>query len=239
MAPEEPTHDPEGAFSFEDESFEFEDQATDLPSARSVALPVEPENVDAFGLDAAFDESPEVYGEALAAKIEYSRAQEYRRSEHLAGGGSGGSVLVFRLGDRLFGLDVLEIAEVFGADELMHVPGSPASFLGIANQRGSVLSVVDLLRVLGLEEDTVPRRRDRRPSLLVLRDSGLRASFPIDEVLGIAPMRPEAFRPDSSRDGLLGILEAEHHGATVQAELVDHDQLESALRSVTFRTQAA
>lgn len=222
-----------------DDAFTFEEEEAELPSARSVALPVAPEDVDSFGLDAAFDESPEIYGEALAAKIEFARAQEFRENELLVAGSSHQSVLVFRLGNRLLGIDVLEIAEVFQAERLMPVPNSPSGLLGIANQRGSVLCVVDLEMVLENGQGVIPRRPESTAATLVLRDSSLRVGFPIDSVLGISAVRGSGYRPSREREGFLGTLELDSFEPGATCELIDFDHLERALRNVSFTAGAA
>ena len=222
-----------------EDTFTFEEDEGELPSAHSVALPVSPEDVDSFGLDAAFDESPEVYGEALAAKIEFARAQEFRENELLVAGSSHRSVLVFRLGNRLLGIDVLEIAEVFQAESLMPVPNPPRGLLGIANQRGSVLCVIDLEMVLEDGQGVIPRRPESAAATLVLRDTSLRVGFPIDSVLGISPVRGNGYRPSRDREGFLGTLQVDSQEPGVLCELIDFDHLERALRNVSFTVGAA
>ena len=226
-----------------EDAFCFDDSEAELPSARSVALPGALEDVDSFGLDAAFDESPEVYGEALAAKIEFARAQEFRENELLVAGSSNRSALVFRLGQRLFGIDVLEIAEVFQAEQLMPIPVSPPCLLGIANQRGSVLCVVVLESVLGMNRRAPARRSEAKSAILVLRDTSLRVGFSIDSVLGISPLRGSGFHPDQSREGFIGTLDVHDdlvgQGSDASVDLIDFEHLERALRAISFSVGAA
>ncbi len=205
-----------------------------LPSAHSVSLPVSPEDVDAFGLDAAFDESPEVYGEALAAKIEYAREQDYRTSDLTAADRLDRSVLAFQVGDRQLGIDVLEIAEVFHAEGLMAVPSAPPEILGLANQRGSVLCVVDLVAAATLEGASRSRRLEAMHTLLVLRDPKLRVSFPIDGVRGIYPLRSGVLHESSDRSGLLGTLELQLDDGQVLVDLIDPVRLSRHLRAIEF-----
>ncbi len=222
-----------------EDSFTFEEDGADLPSAHSVALPVAAEDVDSFSLDAAFDESPEVYGEALAAKIEFARAQEFRENELLVAESSHQSVLVFRLGNRLLGIDVLEITEVFQVESLMPVPNTPRGLLGIANQRGNVLCVIDLEMVLEDGQGVIPRRPESTAATLVLRDTSLRVGFPIDSVLGISPIRGTGYLPSREREGFLGTLELDSQEPSVVCELIDFKYLERALRNVSFTVGAA
>jgi len=57
--------------------------------------------------------------------------------------------LVFRLDEKLHALRVSDISGVVSCDVLRRLPGAPAGLRGLAEWRGSVLSVLDLPRYLG------------------------------------------------------------------------------------------
>ena len=51
--------------------------------------------------------------------------------------------VTFRLGDEIYGIDVLKVQEVLRITEISPVPGAPDYVLGIINLRGNVVTVVD------------------------------------------------------------------------------------------------
>lgn len=102
--------------------------------------------------------------EALAPKPEpgpAERAEQIRRvlaerakkyAAQALGGEveSGRELLAFRCAGERFAVDCRYVIEV-GSRELTRVPGAPPRLLGLANLRGELLPVFDLLRSLGRE----------------------------------------------------------------------------------------
>ncbi len=104
--------------------------------------------------------------EALAPKPEpgpAERAEQIRRvlaerakkyaAEALNGElESGRDVLAFRCAGERFAVECRYVIEV-GSRELTRVPGAPSRLVGLANLRGEILPVFDLLRVLGRDAE--------------------------------------------------------------------------------------
>ncbi len=66
--------------------------------------------------------------------------------------------LTFKLGDEVYGVDVLQVREVLDAVPVTKVPRSPEFMLGVINLRGSVVPVVDMRRKFGMQ--AADRSRD-------------------------------------------------------------------------------
>jgi len=58
--------------------------------------------------------------------------------------------VTFRLGEEIYGIDVLQVQEVLRITEISPVPGAPEFVLGIINLRGNVVTVVDARIRFGL-----------------------------------------------------------------------------------------
>ncbi len=56
----------------------------------------------------------------------------------------------FRLGDEIYGINVMQIREVLRHTEITPVPGAPNYVLGIINLRGNVVTVIDTRKRFGL-----------------------------------------------------------------------------------------
>ena len=56
----------------------------------------------------------------------------------------------FRLGDEIYGVNVMQIREVLPHSEITPVPGAPDYVLGIINLRGNVVTVIDTRKRFGL-----------------------------------------------------------------------------------------
>ena len=61
----------------------------------------------------------------------------------------------FRLGDEIYGVNVMQIREVLRFTEITPVPGAPYYVLGIINLRGNVVTVIDTRTRFGLQSADV------------------------------------------------------------------------------------
>ncbi len=61
----------------------------------------------------------------------------------------------FRLGDEIYGVNVMQIREVLRYTEITPVPGAPYFVLGIINLRGNVVTVIDTRTRFGLPQAEV------------------------------------------------------------------------------------
>ncbi len=64
-------------------------------------------------------------------------------------------VLVFSLGAERYGIETGRVVEVIPLRDLTPVPCTPASVLGVVNHRGRILPVLDLRRLLDLEDQGI------------------------------------------------------------------------------------
>ena len=72
-------------------------------------------------------------------------------------------VLLFRLGEELYGLEVAKIQEVVDSPVLYYIPRASEHFLGAINFHGIILPVLDLADYLGFTR----HQRDNRVIVLV------------------------------------------------------------------------
>lgn len=60
--------------------------------------------------------------------------------------------ITFRLANETYGIDVKQVREILRINNIFPVPGAPDCVVGITNIRGSVITVIDGRRWLGLVE---------------------------------------------------------------------------------------
>ncbi|MBD3257324.1 chemotaxis protein CheW, partial [candidate division GN15 bacterium] len=58
----------------------------------------------------------------------------------------------FKLGQEVFGIDILRVQEINRMAEITKVPQAPPYCEGVINLRGKVIPIIDLRRKFGLEE---------------------------------------------------------------------------------------
>jgi purine-binding chemotaxis protein CheW len=72
--------------------------------------------------------------------------------------------VTFRLGEEIYGIDVLQVQEVLRITEISPVPGAPGHVLGIINLRGNVVTVIDARNRFGLS----PKETDDASRIVVV-----------------------------------------------------------------------
>ena len=64
--------------------------------------------------------------------------------------------MVFRLGDRSYGIDLGAVREILRPRPATRLPGAPAAVLGLITVRGQSVTVIDLATALGLRAAPAP-----------------------------------------------------------------------------------
>lgn len=89
-------------------------------------------------------------------------------------------VLVFRLGDRGFGVNVAKVREVIQPPEIIEVPNRHPSVMGLITLRDSTLTLIDLRSHLVISEANDLDEKSR--TVIVTDFNGIRIAFLVDKV---------------------------------------------------------
>lgn len=114
-------------------------------------------------------------------------------------------VLCFRVGGRVFAMDIMGIREILRSPVVTAVPNAPAEVAGVLNLRGELLPVVDLHRAL-LHGDA-PVSRDE-VKLVVARAAGRTAGVQVDQVLEVVSVDATELTPVPGGDGDTAVVAA-------------------------------
>ena len=87
--------------------------------------------------------------------------------------------MIFRLANRVFGIELSSIREILSARRITRLPGAPPTVLGLINVRGTIVTVIDLgARLTG--------ESARAGGSVILVDHGTRAvGMAVDEVIDV------------------------------------------------------
>lgn len=88
-------------------------------------------------------------------------------------------LVVFTLGDSLYGVDVSQVREITELRDITSIPGSPYFVEGVTNLRGQVTTVIDLKKRFSLEEKE--RNKDGR-IIIVESKEGVPIGMIVDAV---------------------------------------------------------
>lgn len=111
-------------------------------------------------------------------------------------------VVVFQLGDELYGADIAVVREVGPMQRVTRVPRTPRYIEGVTNLRGRVIPVIDLRRRLGLP--VTPYTKQTRIAVAELE--GGQVGMIVDSVQEVLRIPADAVEPPT---GLVSKLDAE------------------------------
>ena len=98
-------------------------------------------------------------------------------------------VLIFKLADEWFGLEVDDLQEIVEAPELNYVPRAPASIIGAINFHGNIIPVLDLAKYLRLADSAYGDR------VVVLPIGQKALALGVTAIHRIVPLDPEMMLP--------------------------------------------
>lgn len=100
-------------------------------------------------------------------------------------------VVVFKLGDETYAVDIASVREIITLQPITQVPGAPAFVEGILNLRGHVIPVMDLRGRFGLPR-TGPTRETR---IMVVEVRGHTLGLVVDAVSEVLRVPAQAVEP--------------------------------------------
>jgi len=145
---------------------------------------IEPERVEVADVRAADLEVLRRRAESLAQE-----ELEIQVSDQVA-------LLLFRIGEEWYAVDVADVREIFQEYVLTPVPCVPAYILGVINVRGEILSVTDPAKLMGIgaidvEGDVLP------PAIVIIHDD-IASAVVVDEIGDIAEVPAGSIEPPVS-----------------------------------------
>ena len=117
----------------------------------------------------------------------------------------------FKLDDLYFGVEVLNVQEVFKYQEMTEVPLSSPVVRGLINLRGQIITAIDLRKRLDMD----PLPEGRMPMNVVVRTKEGVVSLLVDEIGDVLEVSPDDYEdtPDTveglMRELVLGVYKLE------------------------------
>jgi purine-binding chemotaxis protein CheW len=95
-------------------------------------------------------------------------------------------MLVFKLGQEEYGVDILKVQEIRGYEKVTPIPRSPDFLKGVVNLRGTIAPVIDLRVKFALPNPTY----DSLTVVIVLRIAGRIVGAVVDGVSDVVQLAP-------------------------------------------------
>jgi purine-binding chemotaxis protein CheW len=100
-------------------------------------------------------------------------------------------LVVFRLKEQTYGIDIGHVLEIIRATDITAIPGAPAFVEGVINLRGRVIPVIDLAHRLGL----APISISENTRIIIVEVGGATAGMMVDGVSEVLRLSRESIQP--------------------------------------------
>jgi purine-binding chemotaxis protein CheW len=128
--------------------------------------------------------------EAVVARGEHRGAQSAQNSAVREAAGT--TLMLLRLANRWFGVDVRAIEEVALKGDVTRVPTAPSHILGVTSLRGRLVTVVGLEQMLGSRAKLSRESMATQPRLVVVRDGEYEMAVVAEAIHGMTEYAPAA-----------------------------------------------
>jgi len=102
---------------------------------------------------------------------------------------------IISLGGEMFTVDLQHVREVFVVESVTPVPGMPSGLVGVTNLRGTVIPLLDLRQMFGLDTDATLRYA------VVLKHGAWQVGVLVDSVPEIRTLSKDQFMPAPTDTG--------------------------------------
>ncbi len=103
-------------------------------------------------------------------------------------------IVVFKLGNQLWGIDLKYIREVVRVKQYTKVPSATDHVLGVFNLRGQIVPLLDISRILNVE-------RDSSETAIILNYNDEAVGFSVDSVVGVISISDKEVLPPPTEAG--------------------------------------
>ena len=143
--------------------------------------------------------SPDQDNPEVLARLWAERAEQLAQVSMTGEASEQIQLATVRLGQEVYGLDVQCVRDVAVTRRITPVPRVPAWIVGVINQRGHILSVIDLQSYLGLMREAQANPPQTARSYLVnVETAGMEVALLVEEVLAVETLPTRQIQPLTS-----------------------------------------
>lgn len=132
-----------------------------------------------------------LYEEMVLSRLR-QRAEQYAKPLTDDDNAPTATLVVFRLGDEIYGIDAPLVYAVRRIDTIATVPNIPDFYMGVVNVRGQIITVLDLRRFFGKQDAQATKMPDE---LLVVRANGLELGILAHTVEDVVTLKLSDIQP--------------------------------------------
>lgn len=114
-------------------------------------------------------------------------------------------LVTFRLGDELYGVDIMDVKEIVKIQRIRTIPNAPYYMVGILNLRSQIIPIIDLHRRFHIGGDDGNAELDELESgFIILNISGMQMGIIIDKISRVVQVHESEIQEPPQMMGGIG-----------------------------------
>jgi purine-binding chemotaxis protein CheW len=104
-------------------------------------------------------------------------------------------MVTFQLGKERYGIDIMDVKEIYSLEEVRPIPNAPSYVEGIFNLRGNIIPIINLHRRFHISRAQLTEEEKLLSGFIILNLGGAQVGIIIDKVLRVMTIEPDSIQP--------------------------------------------
>lgn len=124
-------------------------------------------------------------------------------------------LVTFQLGNEQYGIDIMEVNEIWKVDSIRPIPNAPSYVEGIFNLRGDIVPVINLHRRFHIKQIQMNEDDELLSGSIIININGTKIGIIIDKILRVVTIDLDQVKPPPQ---IISGIGAEYIQGVVQSE---------------------
>lgn len=104
-------------------------------------------------------------------------------------------MVTFQLGKERYGINIMDVKEIYGIEDVRPIPNAPIYVEGIFNLRGNIIPVINLHKRFHIQRAQLTEEEKLLSGFIILNLDGTHIGIIIDKVLRVMTIEPDTIQP--------------------------------------------
>ncbi|MFP4362281.1 MAG: chemotaxis protein CheW [Spirochaetia bacterium] len=104
-------------------------------------------------------------------------------------------LVTFQLGHEHYGVDIMDVKEIYKVQEIRPIPNAPSYVEGIFNLRGEIIPVINLHRRFHIKRPELSEEDQLLSGFIIIDIDGMQLGVIIDKVLRVVTINVDQIQP--------------------------------------------
>jgi len=104
-------------------------------------------------------------------------------------------LVTFQLGTEQYGIDIMDVKEIYGVQDVRPIPNAPSYVEGIFNLRGSIIPIINPHKRFRINKAVLTAEEALLSGFIIIRLDGKQIGLMIDKVLRVVSIDHEEIQP--------------------------------------------